>query len=526
MHIPSQGKVAAIFALGFAAAAASSAFAQTPLTTQLVMGGFTRPVWAGSPPGDMNRIFVVEQHTGMIKIVKKGVLLATPYLDLNGLATGNEQGLLSMAFDPNYEVNGHFYVYLTVTGGTINLRRYTVMGDPLTSDIADPASVVTLFTQTHPTQTNHNGGGMMFGVDGMLYVSIGDGGGANDVPCNAQNELTKLGKLLRVDVNNPPTYVPATNPFVGNPNYDPMIWATGLRNPWRLEIDPTNGDIYIGDVGQDAIEEIDWVPGTSAGGENYGWRVMEGNNCPNTACMGAPACNSPSYTDPIHAYPQLNGACTSVGGIVYRGCGIPDLKGTYFFADYCNGQKWSFKVVGGALTQFQERTAELEPPGTPTINRPVHYGRDACGEILIVDHATTATGEVWKVVPAVAPPGADLGNGKVGSNGLIPNWYACGLLTTGFSAEMHLQDAPANKIAILFVSATSGSTPFMGGTLVPGLPVLFTLSFVTDGDGKLFLGAAPGGGGPFSAYTQWAIADPGATFGVGMSNALRLDFGP
>jgi glucose/arabinose dehydrogenase len=509
----------AVIALGLA----SSALAATPLTSQLVMSGFARPIWAGSPPDDKSRIFVCEQHTGLIRIIKDGALLATPFIDikaLNGLTTGNEQGLLGFAFHPNYEVNGHFYVNYTTAGIGSVIKRYTRSSS--NPDLADVNSGSTLITIAQPF-SNHNGGHIVFGTDGYLWAGFGDGGSSNDPQCNAQNELSRLGKMLRLDVDNPPTYVPATNPFVGMATHDPLIWATGIRNPWRFDIDPANGDLYIGDVGQNAVEEIDWVPGSSTGGENYGWRVMEGNNCPNTQCQGAPACNSPLYTDPVHTYTHSGGACSVTGGVVYRGCAIPDLVGTYFFADYCSGQKWSFRIQGGAVTEFTNRTAEIEPPGTPSIGNITHFGRDACGEILITDQAQ---GEIWKIVPAILPAGTIVGPGKVGGNGLVPSLTACGLLDTGNTAKLEMTDGPANRIAVLFVSLTQGASPFFGGTLVPGLPVLLTLSFVTNSDGDLNFGNVPGGGGPISVYTQIALDDPGATAGVGLSNALRLNYLP
>jgi len=504
---------------------AAIASAQTPLDTTLLQAGFSRPVWAGSPPGDKARIFVVEQHTGRIEIIKNGTLLATAFLTQGGIAIGNEQGLLGLAFDPNFEMNGHFYVYYTATNLSLNLRRYTVTaGPPMTTDVADPTTGTTLLTIAHPTNTNHNGGNLMFGVDGYLYMGTGDGGSGNDPPCNAQNKLSRLGKMLRLDVSGGTAVAPATNPFVGNPAYDPMIYHLGLRNPWRWDIDPTTGDMYIGDVGQGAWEEVDYIAASSGGGHNMGWRIMEGNSCTGlAACNGSLPCNDPGYTDPVHVYSLAGAACAVTGGVVYTGCAIPDLKGTYFFADYCNGQINSFKMVGGALTALTNRTTELDPPGTLALNTITHFGRDACGEILICDQNG---GELYRVVPGAPAPMADLGNGKVGGNGKTPNWSVCGLTGSGQTAEYRLIDGPANRLALLFISFTQGAVPFFGGTLVPGVPIPLTITLGTNASGEIIVPNVAGGGGPVSFYSQWVIDDPGATLGVGMSNAIRVDLQP
>lgn len=514
-----RGLVTAAALLAFAAAAS----AQTPLTTTLLQAGFSRPVWAGSPPGDKARIFVAEQHTGRIEIIKNGTLLSTAYVTVGPLTTGNEQGLLGVAFDPNFEVNGHFYVNYTTTGGSTILRRYTALGDPMTSDLADAASAVNLLTFAQPF-SNHNGGNIMFGLDGYLYVGMGDGGSANDPNCNAQNKLSRLGKMLRIDVSTGAATVPATNPFVGNPAYDAYIWHMGLRNPWRWDIDPANGDMYIGDVGQGAWEEVDYISAATGGGQNLGWRVMEGNACTGlVACNGSLPCNDPAYLDPFHVYSLAGAACAVTGGVVYRGCAIPDLKGTFFFADYCNGVITSVKMVGGVATALTVRTTELDPPGTLAINNITHFGRDACGEILICDQSG---GELYKIVPAAPAPMADLGGGKVGGNGLTPNWSVCGLTGTGQTAEYRLVDGPANRLAILFISFTQGAAPFYGGTLIPGVPIPLVITLGTNNDGEIIVPNVAGGGGPVSFYSQWAIDDPGATGGVGLSNGIRVDLQP
>jgi hypothetical protein len=251
---------------------------------------------------------------------------------------------------------------------------------------------------------------------------------------------------------------------------------------------------------------------------------MEGNNCTGLApCQNAPPCNDPSFTYPVLTYTHSGGACSITGGVVYRGCGIPDLAGTYFFADYCSAKIQSFKMVGGVLTNLTDRTAELDPAGTLAITAPVHFGRDACGEILIVDQTG---GENYKVVANAPAPYADLGGGKASGNGHTPLWFVCGLTGTGQTADYRLIDAPASRPTLLFVSLTQGAAPFFGGTLVTGLPILLTVPLFTDANGEINISSVAGGGGPLSFYSQWAIDDPGATAGVGLSNGIRVDLQP
>lgn len=401
-------------------ASASIAWAVTPLTTQLVTTGLTRPVYVVSPPGDTDRLFIIEQRAGAmsnegrIRIYKKSTatLLSTPYLSISGLSTQNEQGLLGMAFHPDYSTNGYVYVNFTqgAGGGSTFVRRYQVSGNP---DVANAASATPVLSFTQP-QTNHNAGWMHFGPDGYLYIASGDGGNFNDsgtghsIGGNAQDITSNLlGKMLRIDVNtdgfpadanrnygNPPD-----NPFVAGTFAagDDEIWSYGLRNPWRNSFDRLTGDMYIGDVGQDAAEEVSYEP-AGTGGRNYGWRCFEGNSC--TGLSGCD-CNTSNTPDapripPIHAYSHPGaGVCAVTGGYVYRGSAIPSLQGAYFFADYCSNQIWSFKAVGGVATEFTERTTELDPPGAAAITDITSFGEDADGEIYICDQG----GQIYKIVP-------------------------------------------------------------------------------------------------------------------------------
>jgi glucose/arabinose dehydrogenase len=342
----------------------------------------------GSPAGDFDRLFVVEQNTARIKIIKNGVVLATPFLDVNALAgQGGEQGLLGLAFHPDYTNNGRFFINYTDNSGNTQVVEYQVSGDP---DIANPVPVKTILSIIQPF-SNHNGGNMAFGPDGKLYIGTGDGGSANDPGNRAQDGLTNLGKMLRLDVDLAAPYIPADNPFVGNPTVNDEIWALGLRNPWRFSFDRETGDLYIGDVGQFAREEIDFQPSTSTGGENYGWRCMEGLGC--TGLSGC-TCNAAGLTLPIHEFTHAGGNCSVTGGYAYRGSAMGGLAGTYFFGDYCSSKIWSFRFEAGVVVEFTDRTAELEPAGALTINSITSFGEDAAGELYIVD---PSGGEIYLI---------------------------------------------------------------------------------------------------------------------------------
>ena len=306
-------------------------------------GGNDGPILVTHAPGD-DRLFIVCQR-GEIRIFKEGALLPTPFMNLSAHVTmsgGNEQGLLGMAFHPDFQTNGIFY--LSYTGrtptGTGTTRDNQIVGltvDAGNPDLADTSSISSVMSISQAsTETNHNGGNIAFGPDGFLYLGTGDGGGAGDVHGtigNGQDPLTLLGKMVRVQVDGlNPVQVPASNPFVGDPDTLDEIWALGLRNPWRFSFDRANGDMYIGDVGQNAWEEISFQEGTSSGGENYGWRLMEGNNCFNPTTN----CNPGGLTLPIFEFPHGSGnICSVTGGFVYRGSDIPTLNGFYIFADFC-----------------------------------------------------------------------------------------------------------------------------------------------------------------------------------------------
>jgi glucose/arabinose dehydrogenase len=355
----------------------------TSVTLQTVTTNLTSPVFMTAPPNDRTRLFIVEQG-GLIRIfnLTTNSLLTTPFLNIRNLIStaGGEEGLLGLAFDPQYDTNRQFYVFYTNTSGNIVIARY--LGNAANPNLAD-ASATMLLTVTHPTFSNHNGGMLAFGPDGCLYVGIGDGGGVGDPNNNGQNVNTSLGKLLRI---NPATGGPCTN-NIPNPFGQSAVWSFGLRNPWRFSFDRVTHDLYIGDVGQGAREEIDVSPAPNAGRAlNYGWRLMEGFLC----FIPASNCNTGGLTLPLLDYPHLNGACSVTGGYVYRGSAIPALQGTYFYGDFCAGFVRSFRYQNGQPTE-QTEWPLLSPPGGSVTS----FGEDAAGELYVM----TQGGGLFKFVP-------------------------------------------------------------------------------------------------------------------------------
>jgi cysteine-rich repeat protein len=378
-------------------------FPGTALAGQLVAGGLSGgPVHIHAPPLDPSRLFIVER-TGYIRLIKKGAPPATTFLDIDAKvrSSGPEQGLLSMAFHPDYENNGRFFVNYINNQGNSVIARYQVTANP---DVGDPNSELVLITIARPA-SNHNGGQLAFGPDGYLYFGMGDSGGSGDPGEAAQSDASLLGKILRfdVDVDAPPYYsVPPTNPMAGAGDPLGLIWAKGLRNPWRFSFDRATGDLYIADVGQNSREEIDYQPASSGGGENYGWDVFEGTLCFDPQPL-FPACPNPptGFTMPVHEYNHSQG-CSITGGFVYRGCALPDLHGTYFYSDFCTAFIRTLRVAGGVAQDHHDRTADLDPPGPVAIDAVSSFGEDARGELYIAD----LNGEVFKIVAQAALPTA------------------------------------------------------------------------------------------------------------------------
>ncbi len=360
--------------------------AQSPkIALEIVAGGFDRPVDIANAGDD--RLFIVEQD-GIIRIIgADGQALSTPFLNIDARvgSSGNEQGLLGLAFHPDYAGNGFFYVNYTNTNGDTRVSRFRVSGNP---NIADPNSEKILLSIDQP-YSNHNGGDLAFGPDGYLYIGLGDGGSGGDPQNSGQTATTFLGKMLRIDVDNGNPYaIPPDNPFADEDFFLDEIWAYGLRNPWRFSFDRLTGDLWIGDVGQDAWEEINFQPAGSAGGQNYGWRCYEGNVAYNTSgCQGLA-----TMTPPVAAYSHSGSVgCSVNGGYVYRGQDFPALHGFYFYSDYCSGRFWTLKPNG------QGGWVSLEALNGAN-NTFVSFGEDKDGELYV----SALNGTVYRITDICA----------------------------------------------------------------------------------------------------------------------------
>jgi glucose/arabinose dehydrogenase len=352
------------------------------LTARLVASGLRNPLDLQTVPGDRERLYVVEQG-GRIRVVRNGQLQSTPFLDISGrVSSGGERGLLGLAFHPQFAANRRFFVNYTNPRGDTHVAEFRAAS----ADDADPGSERLLLTVAQPF-ANHNGGGLAFDASGRLLIALGDGGSGGDPLGNGQRLDTFLGKILRIDVDaGTPYAVPTDNPFRAAPGALPEIWAYGLRNPFRIAVDRPTGDLYIGDVGQGRIEEIDVGLTPRRGGENYGWNVTEGSQCYSPAS----GCDRTGLTPPVYEYTHTEG-CAVTGGVVYRGCRMPELVGTYFFGDYCTGLVRSFRLANGQATDVRDWTAGLRGIDSPTA-----FGLDADGEVHVVDY----DGEVYRLEPA------------------------------------------------------------------------------------------------------------------------------
>ncbi len=414
---------------------AATALAQPPQLVK-VAGGFANPVHIATPGDGSNRLFVVEQRG---RILSGGAVI----LDITSrVSCCGERGLLSVAFPPDFARKNYFYVYYTNLAGDITVSRFR------------GASEEILLTAPHRQYTNHNGGGMVFGPDGYLYIGVGDGGGAGDPLANGQNTNSLLGKLLRIDVESGavPYAVPPANPFASQSGYRPEIWAYGLRNPWRFSFDRANGDLYIGDVGQDTYEEIDYQPAADRGGENYGWNIMEGFHC------FRPACSAAGLTLPVAEYTHTNGACSITGGFVYRGSRVPALQGAYIYGDYCSGRIWTLRRQGG-----QWQTAVLMDAGFSIAT----FGQDDAGELYVADYAH---GDIYRfdsAAPAITS--ASVVNSASYDAAISP-----GSLVTVFGTNFMPPDGIVNASTLPLHSELNGVRVLVNGVAAPLLAVANT----------------------------------------------------
>jgi len=345
----------------------------TRLGLQQVVGGLTNPVGITNAGDGSNRLFITLQN-GRIVIVQNGQLRPTPFLDVSALVSCcGERGLLGVAFHPSYETNRIFFINYTDRNGDTVVARYRARTDD--PNVADPSSASILLVVAQPF-ANHNGGDIRFGPDGYLYVPLGDGGSGGDPGNRAQNLNELLGKILRIDIDSGSPYsIPPTNPFLGRSGARPEIWALGMRNPWRTSFDKLTGDYWIGDVGQGALEEIDFQPATSAGGENYGWRRMEGTRCFNPGAN----CNDGTLTLPVYEYGRSVGVSVT-GGYVYRGTRYPGLAGTYLFADFVTG------VIFGTTRNASSFITNQLADSPYLISS---FGEDEDGELYLLDYKPT-----------------------------------------------------------------------------------------------------------------------------------------
>lgn len=374
------------------AACGPSAEAETPpqappdapsVRLEEVASGLERPTSVVHAGDGSSRLFIVEQ-SGYVRILQDGSRIEAPFLDVSGaISSEGEQGLLGLAFHPQYAENGRLFVNYTDTQGDTVIAEYVVSDDP---NAADPASENILLTIAQPF-SNHNGGHLAFGPDGYLYIGTGDGGAGGDPEGNGQDLGTLLGKMLRIDVDNGDPYsVPEDNPFVANDAAEPEIWAYGLRNPWKYSFDRETGDLWIADVGQSAFEEIDLQLADSVGGENYGWNTMEGSSCySNEGPISS--CDREGLTLPVIEYGRDEGTSVT-GGYVYRGTAMSALVGAYVFGDYGNGRIWAATSTGDGS---YSKSVLLEA-GFPIST----FGEDEAGELYVADH----NGAVYRVVPS------------------------------------------------------------------------------------------------------------------------------
>ena len=342
------------------------------LELEMVADGLKQPVLATHAGDGSGQLFIVEKG-GTILALGEDDAQPQPFLDITDRvgSSSSEQGLLGLAFDPDFAANGRFFVYYTDRYGDTVISRFQASDDRATGD---PGSEVVLLTQDQPAG-NHNGGMLAFGPDGYLYAGLGDGGGAGDRYDNGQNLGTILGTIIRLDVSGDQAVVPVDNPLVSQDSARPEIWAYGLRNPWRFSFDRATGDLWIADVGQNQWEEINFQPAGDPGGENYGWPITEG-----THCYGSDTCDTAGLTMPVAEYEHGPG-CSVSGGNVYRGTQQPAMQGIYFYGDYCSGQIWG--LAAGADGQWQD--AQLLDSDAQISA----FGETESGELLVVDYGGT-----------------------------------------------------------------------------------------------------------------------------------------
>ncbi len=485
------------------------------ISLQPVVSGLALPVGITHAGDASGRLFIIQQ-TGQVRIFNDTQLLPTAFLDISTLVSCcGERGLLSVAFHPQYTVNGFFFVNYTDTTGATVVARYRVSADP---NLADPASGEVIVRVPQPF-ANHNGGQLQFGPDGFLYIGMGDGGSAGDPDDRAQNLQDLLGKLLRLDVDSATPYaIPLTNPFRGRTDAREEIWALGLRNPWRFTFDRQTGDLFIADVGQSRREEVNFQSAGSPGGENYGWRRMEGSLCFNPSTN----CNDGALVLPVLEYDHASGDCSIIGGYRYRGALFPQLTGVYFFADLCTGRLWgALPDPGGAWSAQELQDASFQV---------TTFGEDEAGELYLSDYSggrvlrlvvsSTAAPQLAQLVPAsieAATPGLTLRlQGADFTPGSVAQWNGSARVTT-FLTESELEAALLESdLAAPGTAMVVVSTPPPGGGDSQALTFTITDFAVTAAPGSVTVRA-----GQSATYTVTVAAQLGPfnrSVGLGCGN--------
>ena len=363
----------------------------TALRLAPVDSGYDFSIFVASPPGDRERLLVVERG-GAIHLRRDRVRQPVPFLDLTSRTGGaGEHGVYSIAFHPQYAVNRQLYAYYVAHDGSSQVARFTA--DP-SGDTADPASELTILSQPQPAGAVLYGGRIGFGPDGKFYVAFGDGVPGAGPASAAQDSGSFMGKMLRIDVDaGTPYAVPPDNPYVARAGWRPEIWQLGFRNPWRWSFDRGTGDLYLGDVGEDRLEEVNVLESPIEGGNNFGWPFMEGDGC----FEPATGCETAGLVTPLVQYSHDGNGCSVTGGHVYRGRDYPALRGTYLYSDFCGGWIRSFRLEGGAAAEaYPEVPAPLA--GGLTDNA-VSFGEDADGEVYVV----YASGRIYRIEEVLTP---------------------------------------------------------------------------------------------------------------------------
>ncbi len=470
-----------------------------------VASGISNPTDIESARDGSGRLFLVQQN-GLVKILRGSAVDPQPFLDITSKTRADgERGLLGLAFPPDFAAKQRFYVDYTDLSGNTTIAMYRVGSNP---DLADASSETVLLKIAQP-YSNHNGGQVRFGPDGYLYIGMGDGGSAGDPQRNAQNRLSLLGKLLRLDVESQPgtVNIPPDNPFIVLSSARGEIWALGLRNPWRFSFDRATGDLWIADVGQDAYEEVDFQPASSRGGENYGWNQTEGLHCYTAGC------NLQAFTAPVAEYPHSLG-CSVTGGFVYRGRASPGLRGIYLYGDYCSGRIWGIERQSG---QWASRLLLASGFNIST------FGEDEAGELYV---ANAGNGTIHRIEGSQAPryTGASVVNAAGFAPGVSP-----GSLATVFAAGV--KDDPgialASSIPIattlegVSVTVNGVAAPIHGIASVNGVEqVNFQVPFEVAGSTSAAVVVARGEAGP--AVTVAVVEIQPAVYGDGAGNAVAV----